>query len=66
MDFVVTFVCLLLFIILVCSFIIPVSIILFVLMLPFLHRFGIIERMETKDKVLEDMIKMKNEHSGRG
>lgn len=66
MDFVVAFVCLLLFIILVCSVLIPISILLFVLMLPFLRRFGIIERMETKDKVLEDMIKMKNEHSGRG
>jgi hypothetical protein len=64
MDVVVTFVCLLLFIILVCSFIIPVSIILFVLMLPFLHRFGIIERMEEKDEVKEEMIKRKEEDSG--
>jgi len=66
MDFVVAFVCLVLTIILACSIVLPISIILFVLILPFLHRFGIIERMETKDKVLEDMIKMKNEHSGRG
>jgi hypothetical protein len=66
MDFVIAFICILLFIILVCSVLVPLSIILFIVLLPFLHRFGIIERMETKDKVLEDMINMKNEHNGRG
>jgi hypothetical protein len=33
-------------------------------MLPFLHRFGIIERMEEKDEVKEEMIKRKEEDSG--